>query len=112
MSRTKRRTKGNAQHLKRYFVDSVEQLTEDPSRRRYPRNYQECTPQQIHDRQNATFHSCDRNYGWNAPAWYRRDRNRLLRHRQKMQLIMSLKTYEEENLTLELFIHDASWYYF
>lgn len=112
MSRTKRRTKPDALHHKKWAVDSIEQLINEPSRRNYPRIYHGCTPQQIHDRQNAAFHSCDRNYGWNAPAWYRRDCNRSLRHTQKMQLIMSLQTYEEEDLLLDPFKKDAAWMYF
>lgn len=112
MSRTKRRTSRDAIYLKNIFVDSVELLIAESNRRRYPRIQHGCTPQQIHDRQKAAFHACDRNYGWNAPAWFRRDCNRALRHTQKMQLIMSLQTLQEDDLLLEPFKHNAGWLYF
>lgn len=105
MSRTFRRK--NARHMFRDYVGRVDQIDSWDVKR-----YGGATPEETLAKKAAWFLGDNHKGAWNAPSWYRRERNRRVSRQNDHELVRCLKRDEWDDHQIISPKRDAAWYWF
>lgn len=112
MSRTIRRIDNSGKTLlKRWYGSDLDRLSLGLPVDKWPRLYSELSDKQYVIKRVKRFHS-DKDFGWTAPADFRRDLNQQLRSKNRQLLRNTIIKDPTNTPEFMPFKRNAGWYYF